>query len=78
MIIKAFEVRDRATFIPVVAIKMEPEFEMAGYISENYLLRRRLQLRPALHPALSDGSKRSGSQRHLQPVGLGQQRKDDG
>lgn len=46
MIVKAFEVRDSMTFIPVIAIKMSPESEYNGrdlfdeLESERYLLRR--------------------------------------
>jgi len=46
MITKAFEVRDRGTFIPVVAIKMVPSFNSGTQAefdvteAERYLLRR--------------------------------------
>lgn len=41
MIVKAFELRDRGTFIPVLAVKMVPSDETADdYGSERYLLRR--------------------------------------
>lgn len=42
MITKAFEIRDRSTFVPVIAVKMVPYSEVAGEggDSERYLLRR--------------------------------------
>ena len=40
MIVKALEIRDRATFIPVMAILMTPDFSTDAYIPEKYLLRR--------------------------------------
>lgn len=41
MITKALEIRDRGTFIPVIAIKMVPPEPDSGYFDpERYLLRR--------------------------------------
>lgn len=41
MIVKAFEIRDRGTFIPALAVKMVPEpSDGAQYDRERYLLRR--------------------------------------
>lgn len=41
MITKAFELRDRGTFIPVIATKMVPSTDTPGqYEPERYLLRR--------------------------------------
>jgi hypothetical protein len=37
---KALEIRDRATFIPVLAVDMNPDFSAKGYNGQRYLLRR--------------------------------------
>ena len=41
MIVKAFEIRDKATFVPAIAIKMVPEMNGPQFNeAERYLLRR--------------------------------------
>jgi hypothetical protein len=40
MIVKAFEVRDKGTFIPVIAVKMIPTQQGGRFEQERYLLSR--------------------------------------